>query len=246
MQTQTEPRIVVETDAAAVAARVAQSLKEAQEATEGAFWLALAGGSTPRRLYERLAQEPYASSVDWSRWRIVYGDERCVPPDHAESNHNMATQAWLNKVPLSDAHVFRVRGEDDPSAEAARYEDLLMRHLAGVNPKIPSLSVALLGMGGDGHTASLFPGLDLTPTGRVCGVARHPDSGQLRISLTQQALNAAQQAWFVVTGASKAEMLARVLAARTKPESPQLPAAAVQPTSGSVTFFVDEAAAQKL
>ncbi|MDX5332668.1 MAG: 6-phosphogluconolactonase [Gammaproteobacteria bacterium] len=210
-------------------------------ATRGVFHLALAGGSTPRRLYQLLAATP-ADRVDWPHWQIWFGDERCVPPDHADSNYRMAREALLDHVAIPAAQIHpMVHHPDDPAADARAYAGQLTRDLitaAGV----PVLDLVLLGMGDDGHTASLFPGTDiLAVDDRPVAAVAAPGKGW-RISLTYPVLERARERLFLVAGAAKAPVLAQVLA------DPQ--AAAPYPVArlaaGGGRWLLDRAAAQAL
>lgn len=217
-------------------------LAEARE-KNGRASLALAGGSTPRSLYERLAALPRASQIDWSRTFVYFGDERCVPADSGSSNFRMASEALLSKVPLPASHVFRIEGERPPADAAARYAALLS--------EAPPLDVVLLGMGDDGHTASLFPDTPDLESQRAGSGARviatrSPVDPPDRVSLTLRSINEAGHVLFLVSGAGKAACLAEVLeqrwASRAGGTRPTLPAALVKPES--LTFLVDEAAAR--
>lgn len=214
---------------------------QAAIATRGVFHLALAGGSTPRRLYQLLAATP-ADRVDWAHWQIWFGDERCVPADHADSNYRMAREALLDHVPIPAAQVHpMVHHPDDPAADAQAYAEQLARDLTTA-AGVPVLDLVLLGMGDDGHTASLFPGTDiLAVDDRPVAAVAVPGKGW-RISLTYPVLARARERLFLVAGAAKAPVLAKVLAA------PQ--AAAPYPVArlaaGRGRWLLDQAAAQDL
>jgi 6-phosphogluconolactonase len=201
--------------------------------------VALAGGGTPRRTYELLAEPPHRAAVPWGLCQVFFGDERCVPPDHADSNHRMAREALLSRVPIPPAQVHRIRGEaEDADAEAARAEAELR---AALGPA-PRLDLAVLGMGPDGHVASLFPGSPALAEERrlaLAVVAAKPPPR--RITLTLPALCAAEAALFLVAGAEKAERVAEVLSGR----APDLPASRVRPAGESI-WLLDAAAASRL
>ncbi len=209
-------------------------------AAHGAFTLALAGGSTPRRLYALLADAsaPFRGRIPWDRTHVFFGDERPVPPDHPDSNYRMAREALLDHVAVASVH--RIRGEDPAAADAYEAE---LRRFFGVPPggEPPRLDVVLLGLGPDGHTASLFPGtaaVDETVRWVVSPfVAR---LGTRRTTLTLPILNRARAVVFVVSGAGKATALARVLA--PTPGAEPLPAARVRPDGEAVWIFDDDAA----
>lgn len=190
--------------------------------------IALAGGSTPKALYELLASDDYRGRFDWEEIDVYFGDERAVPASHPDSNYRMAKQALLDLVPLAEDAVHRMEA-DDPQLEAAadRYARLLPQ----------SIDVILLGMGNDGHTASLFPGRDaLEERERRC-VATYASDGSRRMTLTYPALNAARHVVFLALGESKRRALAAIRAGE------RLPAGRVRPTTGDVTWIVDAAAA---
>jgi 6-phosphogluconolactonase len=207
-------------------------------AARGRFTIALSGGSTPRALFELLAADPYRAKVDWPHVEICFGDERCVPPDDPASNYRMARQALLDHVP---ARVHRMRGEDEPAAAAAAYEREL-RELFGTTPRF---DLVLLGMGDNGHTASLFPGLRAVEERERWVVAEYVGEVSMwRLSVTPVVLNAAAEDLFLVAGADKASMLHRVLEGPRDPRA--LPAQVVAPADGRLVWLVDAAAAAAL
>jgi len=202
------------------------------------FSLVLSGGSTPQALYRQLARFPYAAEVDWARLHIFWGDERCVPPDHPQSNYRMACQALLGHVPVPPEHIHRIRGELLPEEAAQAYAQELAQFFG---ERQPQFDLVLLGMGADGHTASLFPhSAALKETHKW--VAENYTSSQTswRITLTIPALNAARQVAFLVSGADKANTLQRVLEGPYQPD--ELPAQFIQPA----VWLVDAAAASRL
>ncbi|HKU43794.1 MAG TPA: 6-phosphogluconolactonase [Polyangiales bacterium] len=214
------------------------TLGEYAIAQNGRFRWALAGGNTPRKLYSLLARPPLVRRIDWSRVEFFWGDERCVPPDHAESNYRMAREALLDLVQPDASRVHRIRGEDGPERAAAAYAAELQHAFAlAADAPPPSFDLITLGMGADGHTASLFPGSELLQeTRRWVGADRG------RVTLTLPVLNAAAHVLFVVSGADKAERLAQVLGG---PDS-GLPSQRVRPERGKLEWFVDAAAAASL
>lgn len=226
-----------ESVARAVAAEVAERIATAAAAGEGRT-LVLAGGSTPRRTYEILAAEH--AGAGWQRVGVWFGDERCVPPDHPDSNYAMAKAALLERVAVPAGNVHRILGELGAPAAAEDYERRL-RAASGSSP-VPIVDLALLGMGEDGHTASLFPGdAALAETQRwVVPVETLAKAPHWRVSLTLPALGAATEVFFLVTGAAKRGVLAEIL---RDPEAAaaRYPAAAVR--ANRVVWFVDAAAA---
>lgn len=226
-----------------VAARAADAIR-----VRGRFTLVLAGGETPRAAYARLADGRYTGSVDWTRVHVLWGDERCVPPDDPRSNYRMARAVLLSRVPIPPQQVHRIRGEDDPSAAAAAYETLLRRLLGSAGPDGPperGPDLVLLGMGADGHTASLFPGLDgVRERVRWVAAQRGGVEPLWRVTLTPVVFNAAGEVVFVVSGGQKAAALRQVLEGPRAPE--RLPAQAIHPAGGRLAWLVDSAAAAAL
>ncbi|MBA2683623.1 MAG: 6-phosphogluconolactonase [Gemmatimonadaceae bacterium] len=237
---------------AALAAASAERFIAAAEkaiATRGRFVVALSGGSSPRATYERLAREPLAHRVDWSRVHVVWGDERCVTPADPSSNYKMAYDSLLDRVPLPTANIHRIRGEEAPERAAESYEAAL-RNLLETPTGPPSsnparrIDLVLLGLGDNGHTASLFPeGPALDDVSRWVVAAHVNAIPPWRVTMTLPLLNAAAELLFIVAGKDKAAMLNRV---RCGPPHPrELPAQLIAPTSGRVHWLVDaEAAAQ--
>lgn len=216
-------------------------------AARGCCTVVLAGGSTPRRLYELLAAEHYRRRVEWDRVEFFWGDERAVPPDHQDSNFRMAREALLEPLAISQAHIHRIEAErTDRDAAASDYEDEIARVFGvpgGGAP--PAFDLVLLGMGTDGHTASLFPNTEALGETRHWVVSHHvPALATDRTTLTPRILNAARYLLFVVAGGDKADALAQVFAGPRDPR--RLPSQMIQPTSGVVMWFVDETAVAKL
>ena len=212
--------------------------------SRGLFTVALSGGRTPRRMYELLGQDHLAHQVVWPAVHVFFSDERCVPPDDDRSNYGMARRALLSKLPLPPSNVHRMRGEDpDPSAEAARYE----REIRDITGDPPRLDMVLLGMGEDGHTASLFPAdAALGETRRLAAAVRIPD-GTSRLTITLPAINAARLVAVIVSGERKAPMLQRVLGSGGAERiHTGLPIGAVRPSGGQLLWLLDSAAASML
>jgi 6-phosphogluconolactonase len=210
-------------------------------AQHDAAHVALAGGSTPRAVNALLATAPRRASVDWSRVVFWFGDERCVPPDDDESNYKMNRLTLLDPLGIPAAQVHRMRGEDDPSAAAADYDAVLQRELG----ETPRLDLIQLGMGPDGHTASLFPGTtgSIDPM-RHCIAHYVPKFDRWRMTLTPRTINAAHAVMITAGGAEKSDALRAVLAGPHEPDI--YPAQLVRPTSGKLRWLVDAAAASKL
>ena len=212
----------------------------------GLFTLALAGGSTPRLLYALLADETFSRQIAWSETHIFWSDERCVPPHHPDSNFRMADQALLAHISIPEGMVHRMRGEDPPREAAEAYE----RELKNCVGDEGELDLIILGMGADGHTASLFPGTAALREGERRVVANYaPALDSWRLTLTLPCINRARNVVFLVSGEDKSETLARIVAAEDDSEGPEegaLPASLVHPARGPAIWLVDEAAARKL
>ncbi len=215
-------------------------------ADRGRFALALSGGSTPRLLYERLASRDFADRIDWPQVHVFWGDERAVPPDHADSNYRMARETLLAQVPIPQKNIHPINGEAAPTTAAAEYEALLRQFfMTGRKPPdAPGrarFDLVLLGMGEDGHTASLFPGAPVITEGRQWVAAYRVEKlDAWRITLTPAVLNAALEVVFLVSGAEKARRLQQVLYGPYQPRV--LPAQIVRPERGRVLWMVDDAA----
>jgi len=209
--------------------------------------VALSGGSTPKRTYELLAEPPFRDMVDWKRVRIFFGDERCVPPDHPDSNYRMAREAMLSKLPLAPEHVHRIEAERaDLDAAAADYQAEIARafDVPRAGPP-PPFDVVLLGLGPDGHTASLFPGtLALQERERWVVPNFVPELDSYRMTVTYPLIDRAAQVIFLTAGDEKASIVAEVLEGPPDPE--RLPSQRVHPTKGVLMWIVDTAAASKL
>ena len=230
---------------ALVEAAADEVFRLAEEAVRlrGVFWLVLAGGRTPRALYERLAKAGAASHAAWHRWQVLFGDERMVPPDHPDSNARMARESWLDHVAIPSAQVHAIPSvPPDPIAAAAAYEGTIRSLTGATSPGIPVLDVILLGMGEDGHTASLFPGsLLLEERVRLAAAVRKaPKPPPDRVTLTLPILTAARHVRFLVTGADKASALARIHA--DEPATQRLPIGLVERGAADPAWYVDDAA----
>ena len=208
--------------------------------------VALSGGSTPQRLFSRLAAEPYRSQVDWSSIRIFWGDERGVPPDHADSNYRMAKESLLDCVPILPHHVFRMEGERPAQEAAARYESALQQAFSGEKTgRFPCFDLMLLGMGPDGHTASLFPETAVLSEREQWVAAPWVEKFKThRITLTPPVINAAKQVLFVVGGSDKDVAIEAVLEGESQPN--RYPAQLVDPVQGDLVWLLDREAARRL
>jgi 6-phosphogluconolactonase len=207
-------------------------------AERGKFTVALSGGSTPRRLYEVLSEEQVRSTINWARVEVFWGDERCVPPDDERSNYLMAHGALLKAVP---ARIHRIEGEAGPGEAASRYEETLRRVFSLREGRVPSLDLVLLGMGADGHTASLFPGSSvLAERSRLAAPVHGVDPP--RVTLTLPVINEAERVLFLVTGKEKAGPVRHIL---REGNEEGYPAGMVAP-GGELVWLLDEGAASML
>lgn len=220
-------------------------LADSSVTQQGRFSVALSGGQTPRRVYELLATDEFKNQIQWRAVHIFFGDERPVPPDHPDSNYGMASATLISQVPIPAANIHRIIGEGDPQANARIYENELKAFFAGA--AWPRFDLVLLGMGDDGHTASLFPGTAALNEHSAWVVANWIERlGEFRITLTVPAINAAANVMFLVTGEQKASRLEEVLRGQAQPEGQpgRLPAQLIKPSEGTLVWMVDAAAAQ--
>lgn len=216
----------------------------AREAVQerGVFHIALSGGSTPARLYRLLAEPPRSLQVPWENTHVFWGDERCVPPDHPDSNFLLANTALLSKIDIPPGNVHRVHTNEDPQHAAVFYEQEILDVIDPGSSRFPRFDMILLGMGDDGHTASLFPnGAELSEQARTA-IATSKPGGWDRVTLSLPAVNAARHVLFLAAGAAKAPLLARALHSPT----PDVPASMVRPTDGTLAWLVDREAAAQL
>lgn len=212
-------------------------------AERGRFVVALSGGGTPKPIYARLAAAEYQARVEWSQVHFFFGDERCVPPDDSRSNYHMARTAWFDHAALPVENIHRIRGEDDPALAALRYEQEIARVYRANT--CPAFDLILLGMGDNGHTASLFPGAAALRETTRWVVAQYVEVMQTwRVTFTAPLINAARRVAFLVEGAGKAQMLWNVLKGPYQPDV--LPSQLIQPTRGELHWLADAAAAAKV
>lgn len=225
----------------AAAELVVLAANQAIEA-RGQFYIALSGGSTPKRLYQHLASDAYKQQIDWQKVHIYFGDERSVPPEHPESNYRMAREAFLDQLPIPEQQIHRIQGErEDLEKAAAEYAELL-KALPTRNG-LPQFDLILLGMGDDGHTASLFPGtVALTEKSKTVVAQTVPQLNTRRITLSYPLINNAHQVMLLVAGESKASRLEEVLV--SAPEG-CYPVQGIKP-KGILNWLLDRSAASKL
>lgn len=202
--------------------------------------IALSGGSTPKIVFDELALN-FQKEIDWTNVHLYWGDERCVSPTDDESNYKMTVDHLISKIDIPKENIHRIKGENDPEYEAKRYADVLEGRLPKV-AGIPQFDLLILGMGDDGHTASIFPqDIGLWHSQKFCEVAVHPDSGQKRVTITGKVINNADIVTFLVTGSNKAEKFAEIQ--KRTGNYVNYPASLVRPKSGRLLWFLDDAAA---
>jgi 6-phosphogluconolactonase len=243
MEKDIEIVIVPDTQALAreAAGRFADLAVEAA-AARGRFSAVLSGGSTPGPLYRLLSEATYRSRIPWPSVHLFWGDERCVPPDQPGSNYGLAQAALIGQVPIPAENVHRIPGELEPGAAARAYERELHDFFCGPHTRF---DLVLLGLGSDGHTASLFPGSPLLAgSARLAAAvtARYEDRPAQRVTLTPPAINTARQILFLVQGRDKAAVVQAVL----EGADPDLPARRIRPTAGRLTWLLDRSAASRL
>jgi 6-phosphogluconolactonase len=234
------PSIQVVPNATAIAAAAAEKIIEIANASipqRGTFSIALSGGSTPKTLFQLLATDDYIKRIDFKNWQIYFGDERCVPPAHPDSNFRMARQALLDHVDIPPDHIHRMKGEIEPQQAAIEYGQLLKQNFGDAGP-----DVILLGMGDDGHTASLFPHTAaLAETHHRC-VANYAEKlGVWRLTMTAPFINRARQIIVMVSGAAKTQRIDQVLQGPKDPQT--LPIQMIDPTGGNLLWLIDAPAA---
>ncbi|MCM4169161.1 6-phosphogluconolactonase [Arenibacter antarcticus] len=231
-------KINVDPSKAEVAKRFSEYLEEEINKST-IFHVALSGGSTPKGVFDYMSEN--AKGTDWSKVHLYWGDERCVAPSDSESNYKMTVDHLLSKITIPKENIHRVFGEAEPESEAVRYAKVLDDNL----PKelsLPQFDLVILGMGDDGHTASIFPHeIGLWDSTANCEVAIHPDSGQRRITVTGKIINNAKTVAFLVTGESKAEKVKTIIEKEAGHEA--YPASLVAPTSDNLIWFLDADAA---
>ena len=234
-------------EVAMASARLFASRVEHAVNQRGVARIAISGGSTPQATFKLLADpaQPFLNTIPWDKIQLFWVDERCVAPDNPESNYGVCRDLLLSKVPLPEKNVFRMEGELDPEEAAARYESTLRNVMKLEGAESPAFDLVALGMGPDGHTASLFPHTEaINEIGRLV-VANHvPQKDTWRITLTWPVIIQAAEVVFEIEGASKTDVLAEVLTGPRDPE--RLPSQLIRPSSGKLLFLLDQAAAAKL
>ena len=205
--------------------------------------IALSGGSTPKVIFDFLSLN-YNTKIDWNRINFFWGDERCVPPDNIESNYLMTEEHLFSKINIDRKNIFRIKGENDPETEADRYAETILNTVPRIG-RFPVFDIVALGLGEDGHTASIFPMImKLLASENICEVAVHPVTKQKRITMTGKVLNNAKKVIFFVTGKNKSEIIDNVL--NRKNDYEKYPASHVNPVNGELIWLLDKNAASGL
>lgn len=234
-------------DLALASARNIADKVQAAVARRGVARVAISGGSTPQAAFKLLADpaHPFANTIPWDKVQLFWVDERCVAPDNPESNYGVCKKLLLDHVAIPPANVHRMEGELDPEEAASRYESVLRNTLKLEGAEAPAFDLLLLGMGDDGHTASLFPHTEgLTQFGRLC-IANHvPQKDTWRLTLTSPVINQAVEVVFEIGGAAKTDIVTEVFTCPRDPE--RLPSQLIRPVNGRLLVQMDEAAAGKL
>jgi 6-phosphogluconolactonase len=209
--------------------------------------IAISGGTTPKAMFALLADpsQPFLKQVPWDKLDLYWVDERCVPPTDADSNYRMTNEAMLSKVPLPADHIHRMEGELDPEVAAARYESLIRNTFKLEGAETPTFDLILLGMGDDGHTASLFPYTEALNDLTHIAIANHvPQKDTWRITLTWPVINQGREVAFLIEGTAKAQVIHDVFLGPYQPDT--YPSQIIRPASGQLTLLLDAAAASKL
>jgi len=208
-------KIIISADVEELASRFARILKDDVNNSANFFNLVLSGGSTPKAVFDFIA-ENYKSKIDWNKIRFFWGDERCVPPNNKESNYLMTYEHLFSKLEIPEKNIFRIEGENNPELEAQRYSNVILKNVPKVN-SIPSFDLIMLGLGEDGHTASIFPdNLELINKENICEVTEHPTSRQKRITLTGKVINNSRKVIYLITGNSKNKIVDTIISRKSE------------------------------
>ncbi|MBE0572530.1 MAG: 6-phosphogluconolactonase [Ignavibacteriaceae bacterium] len=205
------------------------------------IFIAFSGGSTPKIIFEVLASN-YKEKINWDKLHLFWSDERCVPPDDDESNFGMTKKCLLNFIDIPQKNVHHINGKNDPEKEAISYSEEIKKIVPFKN-KYPLFDLVMLGIGEDGHTASIFPDqMHLLDSDKICDVAIHPSTGQKRITMTGKVINNSDAIRFLVTGESKADILKKIIEEKKE----IYPAEFINPLNGNLNYYVDEEASSLL
>lgn len=222
---------------------VKEIIRMVQNSNQEIFDIALSGGNSPKGLFKKISKS-YADQIPWNRIHLWWGDERCVPPTDEQSNYKMTVDYLLSKISIPKENIHRIKGEEIPEQEALRYSKEMEQSLNS-RGKDPVFDLIILGLGNDGHTASIFPDqLELFEHEQSCAVAVHPLTGQKRITITGNVLNNANQIFFLVTGSNKALRVSEIM--NDNDAAQLLPAYYISPTNGKLTWFLDDEAAAQI
>lgn len=237
--------IIIEPTEISLAERLATDLEQLILQTlrsRDPFYIAVSGGNSPKTLFRILTDQRYGH-IPWNRIHVFWADERCVPPDHPESNYGMTKAFLFDHINIPEDNIHRIMGENNPADECVRYRAEINTWVPAGDQGIPSFDMILLGMGDDGHTASIFPGqISIFNSNEICETARHPVTGQSRISMTGTLLNHAKRGCFFVTGENKSKITSDII--NKKDQYLQFPAAHVNPVSGECNWYLDKSAAK--
>lgn len=206
--------------------------------------IALSGGNTPFLFFKCLSEfdQQKANKMDWRKIHFFWGDERCVPPDDKESNYGNANNVLFSKIDIPESNIHRIEGENDPAEEVTRYS-ILLQKLVETNSGIPIFDWIFLGLGEDGHTASIFPNqLDLITSEKICEIGIHPESGQKRITFTGTVMNMAKRITFMATGSNKQGIITSII--NKEKSARRYPAAKINPKKGELDWYLDALAAE--
>jgi len=215
-------------------------LKLTTESNQKVFDIALSGGNSPKGLFKKMSKK-YHDQIPWEKIHFWWGDERCVAPDNDQSNYKMAVDYLFSRIEIPKNNIHRIRGEEDPEKEAKRYSKELTDTLNS-RGKDPVFDLIILGLGEDGHTASIFPDqIELLESDTICAVAEHPLTGQKRITVTGHVLNNSNRIFFLVTGENKAMRVSEIM--NDSEAAKLLPAYYISPKNGELIWFLDEEAA---
>lgn len=227
------------------AAQLFVRLAKESVTSHGRFAVVLSGGSTPKALYERLVTDVFRDRIPWRQVHLFWGDERCVPPDHKDSNYKMAREVLIDKVAIPAENVHRIEAEKEPAVAAQEYEQTIRSFFSAGKEEVPAFDLIFLGMGEDGHTASLFPSSAALQEKKRWVMANYVEKLKAyRITLTAPILNQANQIVFLISGGSKAAVLKQVLEGPYEPD--RLPSQLIRPSHGRLLFLVDQEAAGRI
>jgi len=207
------------------------------------IFIALSGGHTPKLYLDKLSEDKFAGKVPWQKIHFFWVDERMLPPSDYGSNYKMIKEIFLDKITIPEENIHRIKGEFVPQLEVKRYGDEVINNVGKKRNSQPEFDWILLGMGSDGHTASIFPGIELKDIYQnITAISKNPDTGQTRITLTDEIINNADNATFIISGSDKAEKVYEIL----KGNKENFPAGRINPLSGSLEFLLDGDAAKLL